>query len=59
VSGFAESDALPGPILFDELDAGSFERMPYRRFIGERNRNLAIDDFDPADRCNSHFGRGG
>ncbi len=33
--------------------------MPYRRFVGERNWNFAIDDFDPTDRCNSHFGRGG
>jgi hypothetical protein len=58
-SCFAKSDALPGPVLFDELDAGSLEGVPYRRFIGERDRNLSINDFDPADRCDSDLGCSG
>jgi hypothetical protein len=28
--------------------------MPYRGFVGERNWNFAINDFDPTDRCDPH-----
>ena len=58
-SWFAESHALAGPVLFREIDASSFEGMPYRGFVGVRNRNFAINDFDPTDRCHAHLRCGG
>ena len=33
--------------------------MPYRGFVGVRNRNFAVNDFDPTDRRDTHLGCGG
>ena len=50
----------PSPVPFGSKNSmpADFKSMPYRRFIGERNWNFAINDFDTTDRCNSNFGGG-
>ena len=51
----------PSPVSFSSMNSipADFEGMPYRRFVGERNWNFTINDFDPTDRCDSHLGCGG
>jgi hypothetical protein len=54
--GLSKFDALARAVSVNELDPGSFQSNPYRRFISDRHRNFALDDFHPTDCGDPHFG---
>jgi hypothetical protein len=45
----AKSNALTGPVLFDEFDAGGFEDPANRRFIRGCKRSRTLSDFCTPD----------
>jgi hypothetical protein len=56
MSRFSKSDAFASAVLIDEINARSFKSTPYRSFVGERNWDFPVNDLDPTDRRDTHFG---
>ena len=51
----SKADAFTCPVFINELDSGSFKRLPNGSFVGGRDRNLSVNDLYTADRCYSDF----
>jgi len=47
--GLAKSDAFP--VVFDEFDAGGFQRSAQRGLVSERYRDFPINDLRSTDSC--------
>jgi hypothetical protein len=53
--GLAKSDAFPAVIVFDEFNAGGFQRSAQRGLVSERYRDFPINDLRPTDSCNAYL----
>jgi hypothetical protein len=51
----SKADAFTRPVFVNELDPGSFKRLPNGRFVCGRNGDLSVNHFHTADRCDSDF----
>jgi hypothetical protein len=51
----SKADAFTCPVFVNELDSGSFKRLPNGSFVRGRDRNLSVKDLYAADRCYSDF----
>jgi len=51
----SKADAFTCPVFVNELDSGSFKRLPNGSFVRGRNGDLSVNHFHTADRCDPDF----
>jgi hypothetical protein len=54
-SGLAKSNAFSAAIILNEYYASSFQSPAQCGFVGERYRDLPINDLRPTDGCYADF----